>query len=288
MNIIQQDLLPISLLVPKYIQNIPDHKVLTALFDSGGTLSLIHEQILLSNIVPLIGPTQNFTTLAGDFQSNQQVLLEEIVLPEFKYPSYIDSQQCQVFSGPCCYDIILGHDFLRKVHFHIDFQNNTITCMDMSVAMRSSEFFTDNTCLRNILFFDDVDVDSYASIIKESMYKSVSIADVIAAQSHLSSEQAQLLSKMLEKHTTLFDGILKVYPHHLVHLDVAPNAIPKHLRAYPVAHIHLDVLKIDLQRLCNIGVLERCGASQWASLTFIIPKKTVLFVGSQILESSTK
>ena len=78
---------------------------------------------------------------------------------------------------------------------------------------------------------------------------------------------------MLEKHLTLFDGILKVYPHHLVHLDIAPNAIPKHLRAYPVAHIHLDVFKIELQRLCNIGVLERCGASQWASPTFIIPKK---------------
>ena len=101
----------------------------------------------------------------------------------------------------------------------------------------------------------------------------MSIADLIAAQSHLSSEQSQLLSKMLEKHLTLFDGILKVYPYHLVHLDVTPNAIPKHLRAYPVAHIHLDVFKVELQRLCNIGVLEPCGASQWASPTFIIPKK---------------
>ena len=191
------------------------------------------------------------------------MLLEEIVLPEFKITSYIESQQCQVFSGSCCYDIFLGQDFLCKVHFHIDFQNNTMTCMDMSVAMCSSEFFTDNIHLGDILFFDDVDVDSYASIIKESTYKSVSIADVIAAQSHLLSEQAQSLSKMLEKHTTLFDGILKVCPHHLVHLDVAPNAIPKHLRTYPVAHLHLDVSKIELQRLCNIGVLERCGASSF-------------------------
>ena len=151
------------------------------MFDSGGTISLIHKRILLPNIVPLIGCIQNFTTLAGDFQSNQQALLEEIVLPEFKCTSYVDSQQCQVFSGPCCYDIILGRDFLRKIHFHIEFQYNTMTCMNMSVAMRTSEFFTDNTRLRDILFFDDVDVDSYASIIKESTYKSVSIADVIAA-----------------------------------------------------------------------------------------------------------
>ena len=38
-NTIQQDLLPISILIPKYIQNIPNHKVLaTALFDSVGTV----------------------------------------------------------------------------------------------------------------------------------------------------------------------------------------------------------------------------------------------------------
>ena len=78
---------------------------------------------------------------------------------------------------------------------------------------------------------------------------------------------------MLSKHTILFDGILKVYPHRLVHLDIIPNATPCHLRAYPVACIHLDVFKTELLRLCDIGVLEKCGASQWASPTFIIPKK---------------
>ena len=78
---------------------------------------------------------------------------------------------------------------------------------------------------------------------------------------------------MLSKHTTLFDGILKVYPHRLVHIDTIPNAIPCHLRAYPVARIHLDVFKAELLRLCDIDVLEKCGASQWASPIFIIPKK---------------
>ena len=92
MNTIQQDLLPVSLLIPKYIQSVPNHKVIMASFDSGGTISLIHKRVLLSDMVPLIGPMQNFTTLAGEFQSNRQVLLEEIVLPEFKRTSYIDSQ----------------------------------------------------------------------------------------------------------------------------------------------------------------------------------------------------
>ena len=123
------------------------------------------------------------------------------------------------------------------------------------------------------IIFYDVDIDSYASIIKESPCKSVSISDVVAAQTHLSLEQCQSLSKILDKHMTLFDGILKVYPHCLIHLEVASNATPKHLRAYPVAHIHLEVFKVELQCLCNISVLEQCGASQSTSPTFIIPKK---------------
>ena len=78
---------------------------------------------------------------------------------------------------------------------------------------------------------------------------------------------------MLNKHTVLYDGILKVYPHQLVHLDIIPNATPCHLRAYPVAHIHLDVFKDKLSHRCEIGILEKCGASQWNGVAFGIISK---------------
>ena len=42
---IQEDFLPVSLLIPKYIQNVPNHKVLTASFDCGSTISLIHKRV---------------------------------------------------------------------------------------------------------------------------------------------------------------------------------------------------------------------------------------------------
>ena len=61
---------------------------------------------------------------------------------------------------------------------------------------------------------------------------------------------------MLNKHTVLFDSILKVFLHQLVHLDILPNVTPRHLRAYPVANIHLDVFKAKLSHLCDIGILE--------------------------------
>ena len=78
---------------------------------------------------------------------------------------------------------------------------------------------------------------------------------------------------MMNTHTILFDSTLKVYLHCLVHLDVIPNAIPRHLRAYPVAQIHLEVFKAELLCLCNIGVLEICGAFSMGILDLYYTKK---------------
>jgi hypothetical protein len=126
--------------------------------------------------------------------------------------------------------------------------------MDMSVPMRSYDFFTVHTRLRNIMFSNDVEVDSFASAFTKSMYHPVSISTIVDTQTHLSVEDREILSTMLSKHTILFDGILKVYPHRLVHLNIIPNVTPCHLRAYPVAHIHLDVFKAKLSCLCVIGI----------------------------------
>ena len=51
--------------------------------------------------------------------------------------------------------------------------------------------------------------------------------------------QRSCLRTILVKYQTLFDGTLKVYPHKQVHLELLSNAIPRHQRAYLVAHKHL-------------------------------------------------
>ena len=77
----------------------------------------------------------------------------------------------------------------------------------------------------------------------------------------------------MEKFTKLFDGSLGIYPHRKFHIDLEPGAKPKHARPYPVPVIHLETFKKELMHLCDIKVLQPQGASEWASPTFITPKK---------------
>ena len=65
-----------------------------------------------------------------------------------------------------------------------------------------------------------------------------------------------------------------------VSLDIKKDAKPYHGKAYPIPHIYEQTLRKEVQRLVDIGVLEKCSDSEWASPTFIIPKKngTVRFI----------
>jgi hypothetical protein len=101
-------LLPISLLIPRDIQNVHNCHVLMALIESGGTISLIHKHVLLTEVTSLISTNQMFTTLAGEFHSDRQVLLQDTVLLEYIHTACVESHTCQVLIGPYSYDNILG------------------------------------------------------------------------------------------------------------------------------------------------------------------------------------
>ena len=79
---------------------------------------------------------------------------------------------------------------------------------------------------------------------------------MVQKQLHLSLQNRDKLFSVHKRHSRLFDGVLRVYPHRLIHLDLLPNAIPTHQHAYSVVHVHLKVFKKELSRHCKVGVLE--------------------------------
>ena len=79
---------------------------------------------------------------------------------------------------------------------------------------------------------------------------------------HLKDDQKEDPNVLLNKHKKLFDGTLGVYPHKKFHIEIDPEALPVHSRAYPVPHIHLDTFKTELQHLVQLGVLVPQGCSE--------------------------
>jgi hypothetical protein len=98
--------------------------------------------VLLTEATPLMCTKQIITALAGEFQSNRPVLLQDKVLLEIIHTTYMEGHACQVFIGTCTYDIIFEQDFLQKIHFHNNFDKTTMNCMDMAVPMQYSDFFS--------------------------------------------------------------------------------------------------------------------------------------------------
>ena len=71
----------------------------------------------------------------------------------------------------------------------------------------------------------------------------------------------------------MFDGTLGNYTGSEYKIELLDGAKPYHAKPFPISKIHKETLKIEVNRLINIGVLKRKNNSNWAAPTFIIPKK---------------
>ena len=116
-------------------------------------------------------------------------------------------------------------------------------------------------------------LECYATEILDAKYEWTDVKDVVDKLEYLSQNRKDDLLALLQRHAKMFDGTLGVYPHKKFHIDVDPEAKPAYSRPYAIPRIHLNTFKKELDHLIELGVLVREQESEWASPTFIIPKK---------------
>jgi hypothetical protein len=119
----------------------------------------------------------------------------------------------------------------------------------------------------------------FTTEILDAKYEKTDVAEVMKGFTHLNAHQKADLLQVLQKNDEMFDGTLGVYPHNKVHFDIDPNVKPVHSRPYTIPQIHLKIFKKELIHLVRIGVLEAQQEIEWASPSFIIPKKTTEYAG---------
>jgi hypothetical protein len=118
--------------------------------------------------------------------------------------------------------------------------------------------------------------------ILDANYTPINIEEFTNGQDHLSNLEKEMLMKLLQANSTLFEvglGTIKMDP---VLLEINTNNDgfkPFSDRAYPIPRIHYDTTEKEINRLVKlgIGVLRACSTkdnSEWGAPTFIIPKKT--------------
>jgi hypothetical protein len=124
---VQPDLIPMTVLTARFIQNAVSQRPLSALLDSGSTSTWISDKVLPANTTPSLGGTIACSTAAGILQSKRYVTLQDIILPDFARTKHIDCVQAHVFdAGSTRYDVILGRDFLSMIGIQLNFATHTM------------------------------------------------------------------------------------------------------------------------------------------------------------------
>lgn len=71
---------------------------------------------------------------------------------------------------------------------------------------------------------------------------------------------------------TWFDGTLGDFQFE-ADFELKEGTKPSAQRPHRVAQAHYKALRKEIDRFCKIGVLRKCSPSEWASPSFVIPKK---------------
>ena len=233
--------------------------------------------------------------MAGTFASDRIIRLSNLSLTQFNRHATLPTVEVRIFHADCRYDIILGRDILRDFGCTLDFDSNTISCNEVTIPMQpfpeTPPEYTPQQIAQELLYNDEEsrllfndDNTTFSdhqeclsstskTTILPSKYDGQSVQEIAAKCTHLSPQQRKQLGELLSEFPRLFDGTLRAYPHQKVTLELRPDAKPHRARCFPVPHSQRQLFKNELDRLVNIGVLEKCGRSEWIAGTFIIPKK---------------
>ena len=255
--------------------------------DSGASSSIIRKKYC-SSISKYRRVRTTWATAGGEFQTCRKAKVE-FQLPEFSTSKEISWLFHVDKSDPnddaLGYDMIIGRDLLTDLGIIIDFEDGYIiwdgikspmkhhhSVGTKEVAYALYENMTEPEIIKSS--------NECVSRILDACYQKADLASLVRQVKTLNKVEQLKLLNVLEKYEDLFDGTLGAFKTKPIRLEVKPGELPYHAHPFQIPKIHKETLKKELNWLCSIGVLRKCSDSQWASPSFIIPKKngTVRFV----------
>jgi hypothetical protein len=187
------------------------------------------------------------------------------------------------------FDLIIGTQTMKELGIVLDFKHKMITIDEIELPMTSIDKLP--TSRRKALALNNSlancrepasteEATNRVVRILDANYKKADLQAVVDSCSHLSSEEKEMLLRLLTEFEPLFDGTLGAWKTTPVSFQLKEGARPYHGKAFPIPKVHKETIMKEIKRLIELGVLEWQPSSEWAAPSFIQPKKngTVRFL----------
>ena len=273
----ERDLRPMTFVRFNTSLGKPKPVTIKALLDSGASESLVTEKFARKLRKKRTSKSTVWATPAGDLTTTSKVKAQ-FTMPELQEKQLVE-WSLHVTKNMGAYDMIIGRDILEFLGIDILFSEKVVTWNGSELPFKPP----DATAESDYHVVESMAISSSTDCIKvilDAKYEAADLAEICRLQQHLSSDEQAELQALLEKYDWLFDGTLGTWNLEPVELELLPDATPYHARPYPVPRCHQETLRMEVERLCEIGVLKKINRSEWAAPSFIIPKKdgTVRFI----------
>ncbi len=254
-------------------------KSVRVLLDSGASHTII-DKAVAGKLRLKKSKATSWETAAGTFSTDCKTMVE-FQLPELSTTVQL-KHTMYVHNGALSnYQMIIGRDLLNHLGIDICYSDLTVKWPRMNAVLpmkpREAKINT------HFHVHDSVRVDDEIqrmSRILDSKYAPADLHEIVQNNDNLTNEEKVKFEQMLRKYESLFDGRLGEWQGDPYHIQLREDAKPYHAKAYPVPHAYEKTLRVEIDRLCKIGVLKKVNRSEWAFPSFIIPKKdsTVRFI----------
>ena len=182
------------------------------------------------------------------------------------------------------YDIILGRDILKEIGLVINFHAETVRWNNSIIDMKPPDCIQETSYYLNDTAKIAEDTERMSKIL-DAKYAPANLREVADANAHLTKLKKNKLHALLSQHAQLFNGTLSKWEGDPYHVELREGVNPYHVTPYSILHAYERTLRMEVKRLCKVGVLRKINQSEWAAPTFIILKRTKGFVLFHILEN---
>ena len=232
-----------------------------ALLDSGGSGTLITEEYAKKlSVVDDYGDAINWDTAAGVMKTYKAVKAR-FTLPELHDNRLINWNKVHVAKSLGAYDMIIGRDLLTDLGIDIRFSDSMCAWDGEEMPFKDR----DESPLLSYHVNDKGITQNSVNRVKEILdakYEPANLDEVVDNQEQLDEEQKEQLRTLLEKYSTLFDGTLGSWEGEEYDIELKEGAKPYHAKAFPIPRIHMETLKLEVDRLCRLGVLKKVNRSE--------------------------